>query len=374
MEKKDFIKKAACWTGYILLACISAYFTCVSLMRWFNADSVIMTVICVIVSVAIVLVAGFALMWAVRQLLDRQNPKVGLFVTSSVLFLLVWGFSFMTNVHYLFITQDGKRVLSTEVGQYKVYLEDAIKKNTVDIDAERDSVKNNIYETIRAEKKAFQDECTRKDDYGLGKSAMTILERIQNYLTKKSPIQEKFVIVENDISSDEYKNKEDVKKQVNDYNSKIDACTERLVEQIVEKYNREKDTVEQQTQRYKNAAEKMREGEDALKKIENSADKYYKFSQELSENLDETIGPEEKKALLEKNKIIINGSNDKESEAIQYSYKSYYPSSRMFNTWTMWDDAVHNRIPNDFSLLGFILLSLIIDLIAFVFRFLCEDR
>ena len=44
----------------------------------------------------------------------------------------------------------------------------------------------------------------------------------------------------------------------------------------------------------------------------------------------------------------------------------------MFSTFSVWDDMLHNRLPNDMKLLGWILFALIVDMVAYVIRILAR--
>ena len=49
-----------------------------------------------------------------------------------------------------------------------------------------------------------------------------------------------------------------------------------------------------------------------------------------------------------------------------------YPSERMFNTFNVWSDLLGGRMPYGMKLFGWILFSLIIDIVAFVLRILAR--
>ena len=68
---------------------------------------------------------------------------------------------------------------------------------------------------------------------------------------------------------------------------------------------------------------------------------------------------------------ISKTENEEDIDKGKYRYRSY-PSARMFSTFNVWDDMLHGRLPVDMKLLGWILFSLIVDLVAFILRILAR--
>ena len=68
---------------------------------------------------------------------------------------------------------------------------------------------------------------------------------------------------------------------------------------------------------------------------------------------------------------VSKTDNPQDIEKGKFRYR-IYPSSRMFNTWNVWEDMFGGRLPKDMKLLGMILLSLIVDIIAYVLRILAR--
>ena len=69
-----------------------------------------------------------------------------------------------------------------------------------------------------------------------------------------------------------------------------------------------------------------------------------------------------------KNLMKESKTNDvKDINKGEFRYK-IYPSSRMFSTLNVWGDMFNDRLPYDMKLLGWILFSLIIDIVAYVLR------
>ena len=126
MNKLKLLKKLACWVGYCLFAGYSSYMTAKSVAMSFELNEQIIAVFIFVFIVA--LLAGWCLSITIEELQNRFNPSKARFIGGILGFLLFWGVSFATNVHYMLMSKDGLRVVTAELGVYKTYVEDYIRK------------------------------------------------------------------------------------------------------------------------------------------------------------------------------------------------------------------------------------------------------
>lgn len=100
-------------------------------------------------------------------------------------------------------------------------------------------------------------------------------------------------------------------------------------------------------------------------------DVYYQFqSVQLSTNLYNRLDKNEQMEIVRSTKVSKT-DDPQDIEKGDFRYR-IYPSSRMFSTWNVWEDMFAGRLPKDMKLLGMILLSLIIDIVAYVLRVLAK--
>lgn len=100
MNKQKLLGKIACWCGYCLFAGYSAYMTAKSIAMSFEMNDSVLVVFIFVFIVA--LLAGWCLTLVIGELQNRFNPNRMRFLGGLFGFLLFWGVSFATNVHYMF--------------------------------------------------------------------------------------------------------------------------------------------------------------------------------------------------------------------------------------------------------------------------------
>ncbi|MBR4095544.1 MAG: hypothetical protein IKK23_09105, partial [Bacteroidales bacterium] len=100
-------------------------------------------------------------------------------------------------------------------------------------------------------------------------------------------------------------------------------------------------------------------------------DVYYQFSKlQLKGNVYDRLN-QNAQSEIERSMKISKTENEEDIDKGKYRYRSY-PSARMFSTFNVWDDMLHGRLPVDMKLFGWILFSLIVDLVAFILRILAR--
>ena len=132
MNKLSILKKIACWTGYCLFAGYSAYMTAKSIAMSFELSNTWVVFIFVFI---VALIAGWCLSTVVGEMKNRFNPSRSKFIGGLLGFILFWGVSFMTNVHYMLMSNEGLKVVSAELGCYKSFVEESVSSKIEDIDA-----------------------------------------------------------------------------------------------------------------------------------------------------------------------------------------------------------------------------------------------
>ena len=126
MNKTSIIMKIACWVGYCLFAGYSAYMTAKSVAMSFEMTQVWMVFIFVFI---VALIAGYCLSVVIGEMQNSFNPSKSKFALGLIGFILFWGVSFATNVHYMLMSNEGLKVVSTELGIYKNYVEETVQDN-----------------------------------------------------------------------------------------------------------------------------------------------------------------------------------------------------------------------------------------------------
>ena len=102
-----------------------------------------------------------------------------------------------------------------------------------------------------------------------------------------------------------------------------------------------------------------------------TSDVYYQFSKlQLKGNVYDRLS-QNSQSEIERSMKVSKTDNDEDIDKGKYRYRSY-PSARMFSTFNVWDDMLHGRLPVDMKLFGWILFSLIVDLVAFILRILAR--
>ena len=87
----------------------------------------------------------------VGEMQNRINPNKGKFVICLIGFLLFWGVSFMTNVHYMLMKDEGLKVVSAELGNYKSYVDDATRSKKEEIKGRQEIHENYVTAEIKTE-------------------------------------------------------------------------------------------------------------------------------------------------------------------------------------------------------------------------------
>lgn len=375
MNKGELFKKIACWIGYCLFAGYSAYMTAKSISMTYEMKHLWIVFIFVFV---VALISGFCLSAVIGEMQNRINPSKGKFVLGLLGFLLFWGVSFMTNVHFMLMKNEGLNVVSAELGNYKAYVDDATRskkeeikgKEEIDIALCEAAVQNSLDD--------FKNECEASIRYGFGNRAVSYLKDIENYFTNSGGKFEDTYVYKNKIFDDE-KDRGDIgktgSKQVMSLKEKYSI---RIAEKLLQRERVIRNYYKKQIDLIKDLTLMQEFINDSLYVVDlpqitkiATPDVYYVFQNvQLNTNIYNRLDKSEQAEIDRLTKVSKTGDLQ-EIEKGKFRYR-IYPSSRMFNTWNVLGDMFAGRLPKDMKLLGMILLSLIIDIVAYVLRILAR--
>lgn len=371
MNQISIIKKIACWAGYCLFAGYSSYMTAESVAMSFELSQVWVVFIFVF---TVALLAGYCLSIVIGEIQNRINPSKSKFVLGLIGFILFWGVSFATNVHYMLMSNEGMKVVSTELGVYKNYVETAIINNTDDIE-ERMHVDIAICEEkVSTLADLFYKECEHSVRQGFGPHAVSYLKQIEEELERTRNQFNDLNSYRGKIYNDEMDRGDLGKTGDRDVKALQNKYSIRITDQLLKREKVIKDFYRRKRPQTKNLELIKHFIDDSLYVVDipqiteiASPEVYYQFSKiQLKGNVFDRLSQDDQAAIIKSMKVNKTDNPDGIDKG-KYRYRSY-PSSRMFSTFNVWDDMLHNRLPEDMKLFGWILFSLIVDIVAFILR------
>lgn len=375
---RQLLLKGGLWLAYALFAGISAWMTATALqLNWFPVEKslqLFMFIIMFVVAFIVGLFAGYCLDLAIKEFKNHINPNKLKFVVCLFGFLFFWSISFMTNVHYMIIGQHGVANLSGQLADVDEFL----VRNSAE---KKDSIENKR----DAEIKAFEDEldqqtivfCNRMKGVindnivGLGPNAKDDLKRIKSifdrYAKRYNDTYDYGEIIypkQGDKRLESITDRIGINQIVIPHfvdqetkNGTIDQAKKKMLETIQKAYKVKIEYTEKNDS-LRGIAQKLNK-----KLAEISKDKKggytncYNFFTEMNDELitkvngyKETIGKYEKDG---------NGEN---------TFVGYriYPSERMFDVLSVWEDWFSGDLPGNISLARQFTLSIAFDAIAFI--------
>ena len=371
MNKGKLLTKIACWIGYCLFAGYSALMTAKSVSMTYQMKYFWLVFIFVFV---VALIAGFCLSAMVGEIQNRINPNKGKFIICLIGFLLFWGVSFMTNVHYMLMKDEGLKVVSAEFGNYKSYVEDATRSKKEEIKGKEEIDIALCEATIQNLTDEFKRECESSIRYGFGDRAISYLKDIENYFTNSGGKFGDTYNYKNSIFDDEKDRGDRGKTGAKQVMALKEKYSIRIAEKLLRRENVIKNYYKKQIDLIKDLTLMQEFINDSLYLVDlpqitkiATPDVYYQFqSVQLNTNIFNRLDKNEQ-IEVERSTKVSKTDDPQDIEKGKFRYR-IYPSSRMFSTWNVWEDMFAGRLPKDMKLLGMILLSLIIDIVAYVLR------
>ena len=365
----------ACWVGYCLFAGYSAYMTAKSVAMSFEMSQVWVVFIFVFI---VALIAGYCLSVVIGEMQNRFNPSKSKFALGLIGFILFWGVSFATNVHYMLMSNEGLKVVSTELGIYKNYVEETVQDNmdsikdkeAADIALCEASVQNLMDE--------FKRECESSIRYGFGDRAIGYLKDIEDYFASSGGKFNDQYSYKNSIFDDDKDRGDRGKTGAREVNALKEKYSLRVVERLLRRENVIRNYYKMKIPQTKDLDLIRRFIKDSLYVVDipqiteiATPDVYYQFSKlQLKGNVYDRLN-QNAQLELERSMKVSKTDNEEDIEKGKYRYRNY-PSARMFSTFNVWDDMMHGKLPNDMKLFGWILFALIVDLVAFILRILAR--
>lgn len=375
MNKVSIIKKIACWAGYSLFAAYSSYMTAKSVAMSFELNQVWIVFVFVFI---VAIIAGYCLSMVIGEIQNRINPSKSKFVLGLLGFLLFWGVSFATNVHYMLMSNEGMKVVSTELGIYKNYVEKTIVSRTNDTD---NKMRNDIAICVAAitnYAELFEQECNHSINDGFGPEAIAHLKQIENELERTRGQFDDHNTYIGKIYHDDKDRGDRGKRGATVVKALQDKYSIKITDQLLKRENVIREFYKRQRVDTKDMEIIKSFINDSLYVVDMpqiteiaTPDVYYQFSKlQLKGNIFDRLN-QNAQSEIEHSMKVSKTDNDEDIANGKYRYRSY-PSSRMFSTFNVWEDMLHDRLPNDMKLLGWILFSLIVDIIAYVLRIMAR--
>lgn len=375
MNKISIVKKMLCWAGYGLFAAYSSYMTAKSVAMSFELTQVWLVFIFVFI---VAIIAGYCLSMVIGELQNRFNPSKSKFILGILGFLLFWGVSFATNVHYMLMSNEGLKVVSSELGIYKNHVEGIVRSNKEGL-KEKEATDIALCEaSIQNLMDEFKRECDSSIRHGFGDRAVGYLKDIEDYFTSSGGKFNDQYSYKNSIFDDEKDRGDKGKTGAKEVMALKEKYSIRIAEKLVRRINVIRDYYKMKIPQTKDMDLIKQFINDSLYVVDipqiteiATPDVYYQFSKvQLTNNVLHRLDNAEQIA-VERSMKESKTENIDDIDKGEYKYRNY-PSSRLFSTFNVWGDVFQNRLPNDMKLLGWILFSLIIDIIAYVLRIMAR--
>lgn len=364
---QKLLLKVAIFLAYVVFAGWSAWMTATSIqLKWMNQMPIWFVVIMIF---TISLLAGWLLSnFVIKELKNPINPSRSKFFLALIGFLMFWGISFMTNVHYNVIQEHGVSNLHGQLSDFKKYLTKNSKEAATTIKTEQEKALQTFEQNMHILSGRFYGELQKEIGNGtlrgFGPNAKNILIETEQTLSASAKLYgDNF-----DYNGDLYKGDEDDAfsryrgyKQVNEiviphFREKINSAVEMHKKAIILFYQNKIDELANNQSLLKMVAKY----EESLNKLEENPStsyiEYYNFYQAMD------------KQLLSQAKDYLNANEiykTKDGDKVLVGYH-VYPSNRMFNFWDVWSDWFNGCLPSNISLAGQFVWSLIVDAVAFI--------
>mgnify|MGYP006916046647 CR=1 FL=1 len=366
------ITKIALFIGYLVFAAFSAYFTATSLsLNLMQGTSLWLIYIMVFI---VALLAGWLLTKFIQQITEPTSKT--LIVLEFLGFIVFWGVSFTTNVHYFFVQKNGFSVLNNELIAAKDYLTEnstevqkRLEQEHLDARSVTESAVNNGLSSFRNELNN-----TLANHKGFGDQCILYLKGIEQELRRDTARYKdhNHYVIYNDATDRGYKGQTGRAQLQAIY----DVFSRRVNGQLrwkLASIDRYYDLQKVEGRKYQSLLdtiawlEKNDERRD-LRTVQQdgSVKAYYSYSGQQNAIVIDHMPQEFLDAQIAYK--TIEGDDGEEIQKM-CGYKTY-PSKHMFDTWTVWKEILKGYMPSYMTIIQWILISLIIDIVAFLLLFL----
>ena len=356
MNKSQLLVKLACGVGYLLFAGFSAYFTASSLSLNLLNGTNLWLVFALALVVAIL--AGWCLTNAIGEAKKRIGASKSKFWLSLLGFLVFWGFSFVTNVHYFFVEKHGYEILAKELSSAKNYIVENTEQNNKSIEDQKNAAKIALENIIDTNQRTFAREIQNTMDghYGFGDACISILKSTEVSLRKDAEMYGDTIQY---TIFDESRDSGD--KGVTQ-RSRIGELREKYTNRMQEWKTRKLAVIENFYERQKNQNTELLELLDPIEDLEKrhlpavlkdgSINAYYKYYDQQNGRVIAKMP----KAYSDGCVVMKDGKLDN---------FNVYPSHRMFDTMSVWSDILSGRLLG-MTMLQWIIIALIFDIVSFI--------
>lgn len=356
MNKEKLIVKVACLIGYVVFASFSAYFTASSLsLNLLNGTNLwIVFVLVFIVSI----LAGWCLSNVLAEARNTLNPSKSRFLVNLSGFVIFWMFSFLTNVHYFFVEKHGYNILVKELTGAKTYIADNTSKSNRQIDDQKNVAQQMLVAQVQANVEAFHREIlnTMQNQTGFAEACISILKSTESILQKDAKVygdNNLYVI---------FDDKRDMGDRGTTLRSRLPQLQIKYTARIQEALNKKLAVIENYYERRKNNDAQLLELLDPINEL---SDKHLPEVEK-----DGSVNAFYAYHRIQDSRVIAKmpqtyhkqASVVKDGEVKEYRI---YPSSRMFDTMSVWNDIIHSRV-TDMTMVQWIIIALIFDIVAFI--------
>lgn len=356
MNKGKFLMKLACLVGYLLFAGFSAYFTASSLSLNLLNGTNLWLIFALVLVVAIL--AGWCLTNVIIELQKQVGASKSVFVFNLIGFFIFWGISFTTNVHYFFAEKHGYSILTKELTSAKEYIVTNTTRQNKNIEDQKHTAKFTLSASVQTNIESFEHELNHsmESKIGFGEACVNILNATEVILQKDS---ETYGDKNEYVVFDEEKDQGDI--GIKDRN-RFPELQMKYVARIKEQESKKLVVIDNFYERQKEQNTELTDLLETINELEEihlpavlkdgSVDAFYKY-------YDQQDG----RVISKMPKVFRDNCVVKSGDDI----KSYnvYPSSRMFDTTSVWNDIISGRLA-DMTMLQWIIIALIFDIVSFI--------
>lgn len=367
---RQIISKVALFLAYALFAGASAYFTSTSLALNMTGGRGIWLIAIMVFLVAIA--AGWCLAEFIKQL-NSMTPSKGKTLFCFLGFLLFWIFSFATNVHFMVGQKYSFNILTAELSNCRDFLTNETKTTNIQVQNERDDYIKTFEAKMADFKVNFSAELrnTTRGRYGFAQQCIGILKEIETYLYSDTtflgePVTDVYKI---------WRENEDKGLKGTVTPNKMDEIYARFNSRMEIAEHLKKNAIKSHFKSRLNSNETyvaLLDKVNFLEKTElpkasrdGSIKAAYLFYNAHQSKLISQMPNEYTESC-----IIYKNVGSKEKPDLKMKGYKVYPSSNMFNTGSFIRDVLHANLPQDMKILWWLILSLIVDIVSYVFAYL----